>query len=236
MWLITVASPAGSPLAGVVGRIVGVIAAVAVMAPITLVNEASDGSAPLVMVFRLEQYYFVMGVRASEYQEKWMLSAQHFKLIGWVQSREVLLEFSQFRQATWTFWHPCCLVQLTGHDALSGSSFSKSFIVVPGHVTRVIAVTPGLHGDDGPGAAQLIFVFDLNNGPFSLTVYIKGTEPHIALFSAAAGGGHSDVDHVYLKTPVGVKLVIAVEFTRKGVQQLVHVPVPVQKIPHADVG
>ena len=78
MWLVAVAGPARGPLAGMIRCIVGVIAAITFMAPITSVHKASKGGASLVMMFALQQNNSVRGIRASENQEKWVLSAQHF--------------------------------------------------------------------------------------------------------------------------------------------------------------
>ena len=48
-WLIPIARATSCPFARVVGRIVMVIAAVALVAPITLIDEASEGGATLKM-------------------------------------------------------------------------------------------------------------------------------------------------------------------------------------------
>ena len=48
--LVPVARAAGSALAGVVCSIILIIATVALVAPITLIDEASDGGTPLVMI------------------------------------------------------------------------------------------------------------------------------------------------------------------------------------------
>ena len=53
-WLIPITGPAGGPLAGMIGGIVGVETAIALWTPIGLVNEASDGGTPLVMMLGLE--------------------------------------------------------------------------------------------------------------------------------------------------------------------------------------
>ena len=64
--LVPVASPASGPLAGVIGRIIRVVATVTLMAPIALVNEPGDGGAPLVMIIAFEQDDLVFSVGATE--------------------------------------------------------------------------------------------------------------------------------------------------------------------------
>ena len=47
--LVSIAGPASSTFAGVVGRVVVVITAVALVAPITFIDEACNGGASLIM-------------------------------------------------------------------------------------------------------------------------------------------------------------------------------------------
>ena len=159
--LVSVAGPASSAFARVVGCIIMVIATVALVAPIALVNEPSDGGTPLVMIVRLEKDDFTFSVRSTEYQKKGMVTAEDLQLIGRVQGGQVLLEFVQLWQTTGAFWDACISVKLLSVDALATHSLAKSFPVAAGHVVTVVAMTPGLHGHNGAGAAQLIFVFDL---------------------------------------------------------------------------
>ena len=51
--LVPVAGPASSAFAGVVGRVVLIIATVAFVAPITLIDETSNGGAALIVLIRL---------------------------------------------------------------------------------------------------------------------------------------------------------------------------------------
>ena len=108
-------------------------------------------------------------------------------------------------------------MKLTGIDALSGPSQTECIPVTARHVARVIAVTVSPHRHDGPGAAKVVLVVDGDNGSFSLTVFLEGAEPHIIFSRFATGGWHSDQDHVHLKTPVGVELLIGVELPGQGV-------------------
>ena len=101
-------------------------------------------------------------------------------------------------------------MQLTGHDALSGSSFTQSFIVVAGHVAIVIAMTPGSHRHDGASAAQFILVMDGDDALLSFTVLVKGAEAHIVPFSPTAGGGHSHQHNIDLQSSVRVKFLVGI--------------------------
>ena len=144
VWLITITGPAGSPFTWMIGCIVMFETAIALVAPITFVHEASDGGTPLVMILILEQDDFVISVRSTENEKEGMLPRQHFKLIGRVQGREVCLELAQFGQAAWSFRHPSGSMKVLGHGFLSGPSPFKCVPVAHGHVTRVIAVTMAL--------------------------------------------------------------------------------------------
>ena len=75
--LVPVAGPASSAFARMVGRIVRVVAAVALGAPITSVGEASEGGAPLIMMLTLENDDGVRRIWTSKIHEKWMLPRQH---------------------------------------------------------------------------------------------------------------------------------------------------------------
>ena len=90
--LVSVTGPTRGAFAWMVSRVVVVIATVALVAPITLVDEASDGSAPLVMGVGLEQDDFMISVWATVNEEEGMLTRQHFQLVRRIQGREVLLE------------------------------------------------------------------------------------------------------------------------------------------------
>ena len=190
--LIAVAGPAGSPLAGMISGVVVVITAVALVAPIAFVYEAGDFGASFIMGVRFQQDDFLFSVWATEKEKEGVLAAEDLQLIGWVQGGQVLLEFFQFGQTARSFGYPCHLMQLTGHDALAGPSFSKSLPVVLRHVTRIIAVTPGLHGHDGPGAAKVVLVMDGDDALFPLTVLLERSQSHIVFFSSTAGGWHPD--------------------------------------------
>ena len=106
--------------------------------------------------------------------------------------------------------------------------------MVPG--VGVVAMTVGSHRDDGAGTTQMILVFDLYDALFVFAVLVKGAEAHIPLFLASTSRGrHSDVHHVHLETPVGVKFLIRVQFPGQGVQQLIQIPVSRHKIRHQHV-
>ena len=104
----------------------------------------------------------------------------------------------QFGESAWTFWDACGSVQLTGSDGLSRSSALEGLPLVLRHVARVIAVTVGPHGHNGPGAAQLILIVDRNDAPFVLAIFVERSPSHIVFLSPAARGGHSDHHHVHL--------------------------------------
>ena len=78
VWVIPIAGPASGTLAGMVGGIVGVETTVALVAPIGLVGEASDGGTPLIMMVTLQQHDGMRGVRSTENQKERMLARQHF--------------------------------------------------------------------------------------------------------------------------------------------------------------
>ena len=139
-----------------------------------------------------------------------MVAAENFQLVGRVKAGKILLEFVQLWQPAWTFWHPCCLVQLTRVDALPGKTSFQCVPVTAGHVMTVISMTPGPHGHNGPGTAQFVFVVDGNDALFVFAVLVKGAEAHIPLFLAAARGRHPHNDYIHLQTPVGVEFLIAI--------------------------
>ena len=96
---------------------------------------------------------------------------------------------------------------------------------------------PGSGGHDGPGTAQLILVFNVDDGLLVLTVHLPGTETDLALSSSAtARGGHAYQHHIHVKTLVGVKFFVAVELPGQGVQQLVQVRATPQELLHLYVG
>ena len=128
-WLVSITGPASSAFAGVVGRIVVVITAITFRAPIALVDETFYGGASFIMGVTFENDNLVFCVRATEYQKKRMLSAQHFQLVGRIQRREVCLELFQFRQAARTFRDACISVELPSHDTLPGkTSFPRDWV------------------------------------------------------------------------------------------------------------
>ena len=159
-----------------------------------------------------------------------MLATENLQLIRRVQGGQVGLKFGQFWQPTGAFWDAGISVKLLSVDALPGKTLTEGVPVAASHVVTVVAMAPCPHGHDGAGAAQLIFVFDLNDRLLSCTVLLKGAEPHIALFPATAGGWHSDHHHVHLQTPVGVEFLVGVQFPRQGIKQFIDVPVPGHKI------
>ena len=78
-------------------------------------------------------------------------------------------------------------------------------------MARVIAMTMGAHGHNGPGAAQFILVMDGDDGSFPLTVLVKGAETHIPLFLASTSrGGHSHQHNIDLQSSVRVKFLVGI--------------------------
>ena len=193
-----------------VGGIVGVVTAITFRAPIAFVDETFYGGAPLVMIIGLENDNLVFCVWTAEYQKKRVLSAQHFQLVWRVQGGQVLLKFAQFWESTRTFGDARRLVELPSIDALAWKSVTESVPVTAGHVMTVISMTVRPHGDNGPGAAQFIFVDDLDDGILPFTVLLHGSLTHIPLFSPAARGRHSHQHNIDLQSPVGVELFIGI--------------------------
>ena len=68
-----------------VGRIVRIVAAVALVAPITAVDEPGDGGAAFIMIIRLEKDDFFLCVRSAEDQKKGMVAAENFQLVRKIQ-------------------------------------------------------------------------------------------------------------------------------------------------------
>ena len=159
--LVSIAGPASSAFAGVVGCIILIIATVTFMAPITAVDEPGDGGTPLKVLVAFEKDDLVFSVRSAEYQKKGMVTAENLQLVWWVQGRQVGLELFQFSQTAWTFWDVCGSVKLFCSGFLSGKTPTKCVPLILRHVPRIIAMAPSLHGHDGAGAAQMILVFDL---------------------------------------------------------------------------
>ena len=129
-----------------------------------------------------------------------------------------MLESGQLWQPTRTFGYPCGSVKVLRHGFLSRASITKGDPVVLRHVARVIAMTMGPHGHNGPGATQFVLVLNTDDALFVSAVLIHGSQAHIAFFSPAARGGHSDHHHVHLQAPVGVEFLIAVQLASKCVQ------------------
>ena len=217
-WLIPVARAASGAFAGVIGGIVRIITTVTFVAPIALIDEPSDFGAPLKVLVAFEQDDLVFSVRSPEYEEEGMVAAENFQLVGQVKAGKILLEFVQLWQATGTFWHPCCLVQLTRVDALPGKTSFKCVPVAAGHVMTVISMTPGPHRDDGARAAQFVLIVDGDDALFVSAVLIHGSQAHIPLARSTARGGHAHMDHVDLETPVRVKFLIRVKLPGQGIQ------------------
>ena len=80
-------------------------------------------------------------------------------------------------------------------------------------MARVIAVTMGPHGHNGPGATQFIFVVDGDDALFSFAVLLHRSLTHIIFAGSTARGRHPDQHHIDLQTPVGVEFFIAVQFS-----------------------
>ena len=66
-WLVSVAGPASSAFARVVGCIIRIVATVTFMAPIALVDEPGDGGAPFKVLVAFEKDDFSVCVRSTEY-------------------------------------------------------------------------------------------------------------------------------------------------------------------------
>ena len=155
-WLIPIAGPASGPLAGMIGRIIRVVATVTLMAPIATIDEPGNGGTPLVMIIRLEKDDFSFSVRSTEYEEEGMVAAENFQLIRRVKAGKILLEPVQFGESTGSFWDACCLVELLGQDTLRGTTIPESEPGIPRHMVPgvgVVAMTVGSHRDDGARAA-----------------------------------------------------------------------------------
>ena len=208
--LVSIAGPASSPLAGMVSRIVLVITAITFRAPIAFVDETFYGGTPLVMIVRLENDDLLFSVGATEYEEEGMVAAENFQLVRRVKAGKILLEFSQLCQPARTFGHPCRLVKLPSIDALPGKTSTKCVPVTAGHVMTVVAVTVRPHGHNGPGAAQFIFVFYLDDALFPFTVLLHRSLTHIVLFSPPARGRHSHQYNIDLQSPVRVKFLVGI--------------------------
>ena len=84
------------------------------------------------------------------------------------------MEFAQFWNAAWTFGDACRSVKVLRHGCLSGITPTKCVPLVLRHVARVIAVTMGPHGHNGPGAAEVVLIVDGDDGSFPCTVLLKG--------------------------------------------------------------
>ena len=212
--LVPIAGPASGPLAGMIGSIIRVVATVTLMAPIATIDEPGNGGTPLVMIVRLEQDDLVFSVRATENEEEGMVAAENFQLVGRVKAGKILLEPVQFGESTWTFGDACFSMKVLRHGFLQGITIPKGEPGVPWHMVPgvgVVAVTPGTHRHDGPGAAQLIFILDPDDALFVSAVLVKGTEAHIPLFLAStARGGHSHQHNIDLQSPVRVKFLVGI--------------------------
>ena len=208
--LVSVAGPASGPLAWMVSSIIIVIAAIALVAPIALIDEPGNGGTPLVMIVRLEKDDLVFCVGSTENEEEGMVAAENFQLVWQVQRRQVGLEPVQFWESTGAFCYACGSVQLTRIDALTRSSLTESLPLIPGHVTRVIAMTVGAHGDNGPGTAQFILVADGDDGVLPFTIFLHGSQAHIPLARSTTRGGHSHQHNIDLQSSVRVKFFIAI--------------------------
>ena len=87
--------------------------------------------------------------------------------MGWIDGqdfylvpRQRRLKLGQFGESAGTFWNTRQTVEFFGPSFLDHVSSLEIFVVSISGIP--VRVHQGLHGDDGSGAAEAVFVFDGN--------------------------------------------------------------------------
>ena len=89
----SVAGPAQSSVAGMIPGIVGVVTPVTELTPIRVIHDAFKVRTTVVVVFILDDLYNKRQVPFTpKDDEEGVTSADHFELIGWIQTIQMILE------------------------------------------------------------------------------------------------------------------------------------------------
>ena len=180
-----------------------VVAAIALVAIVRFGQEATKGVAAIVMAVLLdEENLFVRGHLPLEDDHVRGIDGHDLDLVAGQRG----LESHQLGDATGSFSYAHQSMEFFGFSLLDGASFSEIFVIVVLEAT----VRPGLHCDEGAGAAQGILVLDGEDGPL---------DDLLAFAVATPGTRGADERRVHVEGVVGGEGLVGVEFLSQALQE-----------------
>ena len=186
------------------------VAAIALVPIVRFGQEARKGVAAVLMTVLLdEENFFVRSLSPLEDDHVRGIDGHDLDLVTGQRG----LESRQLGDATGSFRNARQSMEFFGFLLLDGVPPSQ----IPVIVVLGTTVRPGLHGDEGAGAAQGILVFDVDDGSFDEASHGRRGR-FVAVAVATRGTWGADEGRFQVEGVVGGEGLIGVEFLSKGLQ------------------